>query len=51
MALDITEGHGQPHLAATGGVQGDTPQGQQLAAPTRIKLRNEQGRSFGIIRV
>jgi len=45
MALDITEGHGQPHLAATGGVQGDTPQGQQLAAPARPRLGPEDWRA------
>ncbi len=45
MALDITEGHGQPQPAATGGVQGDTPQGQQLAAPARPRLGPEDWRA------
>ncbi len=45
MTLDITEGHGQPQPAATGGVQGDTPQGQQLAAPARPRLGPEDWRA------
>jgi len=46
MTLDITEGHGQPHPAATDGdARDDAPQGPRSAAPARPRLGPEDWRA------
>jgi len=45
MTRDITEGHGQPHLAATGSVQDDAPQGPQPVTPAHPRLGPEDWRA------